>query len=78
MVHALEHVSRVSVTTDNPRGRGARKALGRKEIYDETEVNNTLRAWHDDVAALRRYLVEEGFVERRDGRYWRAGGTVGE
>nr|WP_272955439.1 DUF2087 domain-containing protein [Pedococcus badiiscoriae] len=52
--------------------------MGRKEIYDETEVNNTLRAWHDDVAALRRYLVEEGFVERRDGRYWRAGGTVGE
>ncbi len=44
--------------------------------YDETQVNNTLRAWHDDVAALRRYLVEEGFLERRDGRYWRAGGTV--
>lgn len=47
------------------------------ETYDETSVNNTLRAWHDDVAALRRYLVEEGFLERRDGRYWRAGGTVG-
>ena len=44
--------------------------------YDETQVNNSLRAWHDDVAALRRYLVEEGFLERRDGRYWRAGGTI--
>ncbi len=44
--------------------------------YDETAVNNLLRAWHDDVAALRRYLVEEGFLERRDGVYWRAGGTV--
>ncbi|SDP72771.1 hypothetical protein SAMN04489867_3639 [Pedococcus dokdonensis] len=44
--------------------------------YDETQVNNALRPWHDDVAALRRYLVEEGFLERRDGLYWRAGGTV--
>ena len=50
--------------------------IGRQ--YDENEVNNTLRAHHLDVAALRRYLVEEGFLERRDGRYWRAGGTVGE
>lgn len=46
------------------------------EIYDETQVNNALRAWHDDVAALRRYLVEGGFLERRDGQYWRAGGTI--
>jgi hypothetical protein len=44
--------------------------------YDETEVNTRLRAYHPDVAALRRYLVEEGFLERRDGVYWRAGGTV--
>lgn len=48
------------------------------KTYDETQVNNILRSWHDDVAALRRYLVEEGFLERRDGLYWRAGGTVGE
>jgi hypothetical protein len=46
------------------------------ETYDETQVNNALRAWHDDVAALRRYLVEEGFLARRDGVYWRAGGTT--
>jgi hypothetical protein len=46
------------------------------ETYDETQVNNALRAWHDDVAALRRYLVEEGFLARRDGQYWRAGGTT--
>ncbi|WP_270887355.1 DUF2087 domain-containing protein [Pedococcus sp. 5OH_020] len=44
--------------------------------YEETEVNNTLRAFHDDVAALRRYLVEEGFLDRRHGVYWRSGGTV--
>ncbi|WP_323099656.1 DUF2087 domain-containing protein [Intrasporangium sp. YIM S08009] len=44
--------------------------------YEETEVNNTLRAYHPDVAALRRYLVEEGFLDRADGYYWRSGGTV--
>jgi hypothetical protein len=47
------------------------------EVYEETEVDARLRAFHADVAALRRYLVEEGFMDRRDGRYWRAGGTVG-
>jgi len=47
------------------------------ERYDETQVNIRLRAFHPDVAALRRYLVEEGFLDRADGRYWRAGGTVG-
>ena len=46
------------------------------ETYDETAVNNLLRPRHPDVAALRRYLVEEGFLERADGRYWRSGGTV--
>jgi hypothetical protein len=46
------------------------------EKYDETAVNNRLRAFHDDVAALRRYLVEEGFLDRHDGLYWRSGGTV--
>ena len=44
--------------------------------YEETQVNRRLRAYHPDVAALRRYLVEEEFLERRDGVYWRAGGTV--
>jgi hypothetical protein len=44
--------------------------------YPETEVNARLRAFHPDVAALRRYLVEEEFLERREGLYWRAGGTI--
>jgi hypothetical protein len=44
--------------------------------YPEIEVNARLRAVHDDVAALRRYLVEEGFLDREGGVYWRAGGTV--
>lgn len=44
--------------------------------YPEAEVNATLKRHHDDHAALRRYLVEEGFMERRDGQYWRSGGSV--
>ena len=46
------------------------------ETYAETEVNARLRAFHDDVAAVRRYLVDEGFLDRDGGRYWRIGGTV--
>ena len=44
--------------------------------YTETEVNNLMRAFHDDVALLRRNLVDEGFLARADGVYWRIGGTV--
>lgn len=44
-------------------------------VYPERDVNCILRSWHGDYAALRRYLVDEGFLERREGFYWRAGGT---
>jgi len=46
------------------------------EKYDETAVNTRLRVFHPDVAALRRYLVDEGFLDRADGLYWRSGGSV--
>jgi hypothetical protein len=46
------------------------------EQYDETEVNRRLREVHDDVAMLRRYLVDEGFLDRQGGVYWRVGGSV--
>lgn len=48
------------------------------ERYTEQRVNLELGKWHADVSALRRYLVDEGLLEReRDGRrYWRSGGTV--
>lgn len=46
------------------------------ERYPELEVNALLRAFHDDVAALRRYLVDEGFLDRAEGVYWRTGGSV--
>ncbi len=44
--------------------------------YDEREVNFTLQMFHDDYAALRRYLVDEEFLTRADGVYWRTGGRV--
>ena len=44
--------------------------------YPEKEVNAMLRAFHPDHAALRRYLVEEGFLAREQNVYWRTGGTV--
>ena len=44
--------------------------------YDERTVNTVLRRWHEDAASLRRYLVDEGFLDRQAGQYWRVGGTV--
>lgn len=44
--------------------------------YPEREVNALLAVWHPDVAALRRYLVDEGFLSRESGVYWRTGGYV--
>lgn len=44
--------------------------------YPETEVNALLRAFHDDVAMLRRALVDEAFLSRSQGVYWRTGGTL--
>ncbi len=44
--------------------------------YSEREVNQTLRPFDGDVAALRRYLVDERFLDRAGGSYWRSGGTV--
>jgi hypothetical protein len=44
--------------------------------YPERRVNAMLRRYHEDVAALRRYLVDESFLDREAGIYWRTGGTV--
>ncbi|HXW47415.1 MAG TPA: DUF2087 domain-containing protein [Streptosporangiaceae bacterium] len=41
--------------------------------YPDGAVNEFLKSLHDDNAALRRYLVDEGFLERADGVYWRIG-----
>ena len=44
--------------------------------YDEREVNRILKRYHDDYATMRRYLVDESFLSRDAGKYWRTGGTV--
>ena len=46
--------------------------------YPEKEVNTILARFHPDTAALRRYLVDDEFMERdpTGSLYWRAGGTV--
>lgn len=44
--------------------------------YDEREVNAIVGAFHTDHASLRRYLVDEGFLDREGGEYWRSGGRV--
>jgi hypothetical protein len=41
------------------------------ERYTEKQVNETLRRYHIDTAALRRYMVDNGLLERREGIYWR-------
>jgi hypothetical protein len=42
--------------------------------YSEKEVNSILRRYHEDTAALRRYLVEASLLAREsDGSlYWRS------
>lgn len=44
--------------------------------YPEATVDEILSRRHPDYASLRRYLVDEGLLERADGRYWRRGGRV--
>lgn len=39
-------------------------------------VGDFLRRLHPDHAALRRYLVDEEFLGRANGEYWRIGGTI--
>ncbi len=44
--------------------------------YYEREVNAIVGGFFLDHAALRRSLVDEGFLDREAGVYWRAGGRV--
>ena len=38
--------------------------------YPEKQVNELLKRFNPDFAALRRYLVDEKLLERKDGIYW--------
>lgn len=65
-----------------PAARGKRRVLLEHLVavfepgvrYGEREVNALLRPWHDDYVAVRRYLIDEGLMSRRNGIYWRTGG----
>ncbi len=39
-------------------------------IYTELEINAILKQVYDDVASLRRYLIDEQIMLREHGRYW--------
>jgi biotin operon repressor len=41
------------------------------ERYPESQVNQTLRKYHEDTASLRRYMVDNGLLQRDKGIYWR-------
>jgi RimJ/RimL family protein N-acetyltransferase len=42
--------------------------------YPERDINFMIQLIHADYAAIRRYLVDEAFLDRADGVYWRIGG----
>jgi hypothetical protein len=44
--------------------------------YDELEVNVIVGRFFNDYAALRRYLVDGGLLDREHGVYWRSGGRL--
>lgn len=44
--------------------------------YHEKEVNVIVGKFFGDHAAIRRALVDEGFLDRDHGEYWRSGGRV--
>lgn len=46
--------------------------------YSERDVTALLAGWHPDYASLRRHLVDEGFLDRAGGEYWRSGGRMGD
>ncbi len=47
----------------------AESVFERKRKYPEKEVNQRLAVRHPDAASLRRYLVDEGFMSRKQSVY---------
>jgi hypothetical protein len=43
--------------------------LGR--TYTEKAVNEIIERYHPDFATLRREMIDNGFMRRKDGVYWR-------
>jgi hypothetical protein len=83
-VEALRPFVQHGVLTTIPRKHAKRQVLldwlaqsfepGRH--YTEVQVNEVLRVVYPDFATLRRLLIDEGFLDRDAGSYWRAGGSI--
>jgi hypothetical protein len=43
------------------------------ERYTEAQVNEILDRYYGDRATLRRQLVDQELMQRKNGLYWRAG-----
>lgn len=48
------------------------KLLPEDKIYTEKELNTILKTYHEDYVLIRRYLIEYGFMDRKDdgSAYW--------
>lgn len=48
------------------------KVLKPNHIYDEQGLNQILREYYDDYVLIRRYLIEYGFLDRKEdgSQYW--------
>ncbi len=44
------------------------KLIGRR--YTEKQVNEMIEQYHYDFASLLRYLIDEQFLDRKNGQYW--------
>ena len=70
----------VSIPTQTKKRRVVFDVLAQRfepgQLYSEARVNLELGQVHADTAALRRGMVDEEFLGRRDRFYWRIGGTV--
>jgi len=76
--------------TEIPANRAKRQVLLQRlalefdvgQRYTEREVNEILFVFHPDWSTLRRYLVDEGLLDREhvadQNWYWRAGGRVAD
>jgi len=89
VARTVDHAERVLATFVDERGRLISLPAQHKKLlvilrwlvedfqparrYPEAEVNRIISRRHPDFAALRRWLVDEELMQRRDSVYWRTG-----
>ena len=60
------------------RARAHRAGVRAREHYEEKEVNAIVGRFFNDHASLRRYLVDEGFLDREGGVYEPGAGSTSD